>query len=255
VAQVALQSVGLKAADGSLRTFQHRGTQADRGVIQQIFAAEEYSLSWLRRGPELQGLYESLLRAGRRPMILDAGANIGASVVFFALAFRQAHIVALEPARDNFELLRLNSAGLDVDARCAAIGARAGEVVVTDPGEGEWGYRTAEEGRGERVARLAAAELVREKRAAGLAPFIAKIDIEGAEEELFSADTGWIDDFPLLVVELHDWLLPKSASSRNFLRCMAARERDFVSRGENVFSIAISPAVDIPAESCLNARK
>jgi len=79
---------------------------------------------------------------------------------------------------------------------------------------------------------------VREKRRAGFTPFIAKIDIEGAEEELFSADTGWVDEFPLLIIELHDGLIPTSASSRNFLRCMAERDRDFVYWGENVFSIA-----------------
>ena len=238
MAEVALQSVGLKAADGSVRTFHHRGTVADQGVIQQVFGAEDYSLARLRRGPELLALYQSWLQARLRPMILDAGANIGASIVFFSLAFPNAHIVALEPAKNNFELLRLNAAGIDVDARCAAIGARGGETVLTDPGEGEWGYRTVDGARGERVPRLAAAELVREKRQAGFKPFIAKIDIEGAEEELFSADIGWIDEFPLLIVELHDWLLPRSGSSRNFLRCMAERDRDFVYLGENVFSIA-----------------
>lgn len=235
-----MQTVGLKTADGGVRTFHHRGTPADLGVINQMFSAEDYSLARLRRGAELHALYDALVRAGQRPLILDAGANIGASVVYFSLPFPKAHIVAIEPARNNFELLRLNAAGIDVDARCAAIGALAGEAVLTDPGEGEWGYRTSEEGAGERVPRLAAAELLRQKRREGFRPFIAKIDIEGAEEELFSADTGWVDEFPLLIVELHDWLLPKSASSRNFLRCMAERDRDFVYLGENVFSIANS---------------
>ena len=234
----ALQSVGLKARDGSVRPFHHRGSPADLGVVNQMFAAEDYSLGRLKRGAELIARYEALVLAGRRPWILDAGANIGAAAVYFHLAFPKAHILALEPARNNFELLRLNVSGIDIDARCAAIGARAGEAVLTDPGEGEWGYRTADAGEGERVPRLSAAELAREKSRAGFAPYIAKIDIEGAEAELFAADTAWIDDFPLLIVELHDWLLPRSGSSRNFLRCMAERDRDFVYLGENVFSIA-----------------
>jgi FkbM family methyltransferase len=240
MAQIAagLQTVGLKTADGGTRPFHHRGTRADLGVLDQMFVAEDYSLARLKRGAELHGLYDSLLRTGSRPLILDAGANIGASVVYFSLPFPKAHIVALEPAQNNFELLRLNVSGIDVDARCAAIGARAGEAVLTDPGEGEWGYRTAEAGQGERVPRLAAAELVREKRAAGYRPFIAKIDIEGAEAELFSAHTEWVDDFPLLIIELHDWMLPGAGSARNFLRCIAERDRDFVYLGENVFSIA-----------------
>jgi hypothetical protein len=69
-------------------------------------------------------------------------------------------------------------------------------------------------------------------------PFLCKIDIEGGERELFAEQTGWIDCFPLLVIELHDWLLPGQGVSRHFLREMAVRDRDFVYRGENVFSIA-----------------
>lgn len=71
----------------------------------------------------------------------------------------------------------------------------------------------------------------------GFEPYIAKIDIEGGEEALFSCDTEWVDRFPLLIIELHDWLLPRSGSSRNFLSCVARRDRDFVYLGENVFPI------------------
>ena len=184
------------------------------------------------------GLYERIAGAGKVPLILDAGANIGASVTYFAQTFPRAHIAALEPARNNYAVLQANIAGLDVDARRAAIGSADGETSLVDPGEGEWGYRTDADGAGERVSVVSATRLVAEKRAAGQVPFIAKIDIEGGEAELFSRDTAWVDLFPLLIVELHDWLLPRAGSARNFLRCIAERERDFVFLGENVFSIA-----------------
>ncbi len=102
----------------------------------------------------------------------------------------------------------------------------------------EWGYRTVAGAAGRRASLLSAARLVAEERAAGRVPFIAKIDIEGGEAELFSRDTGWADLFPLLIIELHDWLLPRAGSSRNFLQWAAARNRDFVFMGENVYSIA-----------------
>ncbi len=205
--------------------------------MHQLFQSEDYALGRLRRGAELHALYEALASGAHQPLILDAGANIGASVVYFSIVFPRAHIVALEPARDNFEVLQANASGIDLDARCAAIGAVPGEVALVDPGIGEWGYRTEAGAGGTRVPVLAAAQLVAEKRALGFAPFIAKIDIEGGEAELFSRDTDWVDEFPLLIIELHDWLLPESGNSRNFLRCVAARNRDFVYIGENVFSI------------------
>lgn len=205
---MALQSLTIRLPEKGERAFRHRGTPADLGVIAQMFESQDYSLGRLRRGAELHALYEELVRSGERPLILDAGANIGASAVFFGVHFPRAHIVALEPAADNFELLRANTAGLDVDARCAAIGAHS-------------------------VGRLMA-----EKLAAGYQPYIAKIDIEGGEQELFSRDTGWADGFALLIIELHDWLLPRAGSARNFLRWAAGRDRDFVYIGENIFSIA-----------------
>jgi len=76
---------------------------------------------------------------------------------------------------------------------------------------------------------------------AGLVPFIIKIDIEGFERELFAANTGWIDRFYLMAVELHDWMLPSQANSCAFLRAVSHFDRDFLFRGENVFSIANRP--------------
>jgi FkbM family methyltransferase len=231
VETVEIQMPGLPG-----RSFAHRGTDADRGVLQQVFVAEDYSIGALRRGPELQQRYERMLAAGARPLILDAGANIGASAVYFSLRYPAAHVLALEPAPDNFELLLRNCRGLDVDARRAGIAAASGRATLLDPGLGEWGYRTGA-GEGPAVELCAATALVAAKQAAGYAPFIAKIDIEGGEADLFSADTAWIDAFPLLIIELHDWLLPGQANSRNFLQCIAQCDRDFVHLGENVFSI------------------
>ncbi len=220
----ALQSLSIRLPEKGERAFRHRGTSADLGVIAQMFESQDYSLGRLRRGAEVQAQYEELLRAGQRPLILDAGANIGASAVFFGVHFPRAHIVALEPEAGNFELLRANTAGLDVDARCAAIGAREGKAAPADPGA--------------RAPVQAASRLINEKLAAGYAPYIARIDIEGGERELFASDTGWADRFALLIIQLHDWLLPRAGSARNFLRWAGRRDRDFVHVGENIFSIA-----------------
>jgi FkbM family methyltransferase len=232
---VAEVSFTVALPGGGEHAFRHRDTPADRGVVAQMFEAQDYSFSRLQRGAELYRWYEDFAREGGRPLILDAGANIGASTLFFSLHFPKAHILALEPAPDNFELLRAKVAGRDVDARRAALGAQEGEAALVDPGEGAWGYRT---GPGSGLPVHSASRLVEEKLAAGCTPYLAKIDIEGGEEELFSRDTEWAERFPILVIELHDWLLPRAGTSRSFLRWAAARSRDFVYVGENVFSLA-----------------
>ena len=70
------------------------------------------------------------------------------------------------------------------------------------------------------------------------APFILKVDIEGAEGGLFDDPAHALNDFPLVIIELHDWMMPAKETSRSFLRWHLAHDRDLFSLGENLFSIA-----------------
>jgi FkbM family methyltransferase len=227
-----MKRLDFQMADGTMRSFWRRDTEADCGVVRQVFSQMDYSLKPLRRGEELLALG----RAMTRPLVIDAGANIGASVCWFARTFPESHIVAFEPDPENFALLQRNTEGLDVDLHQVAVGGHDGAVRLVDPGEGAWGYRTEPDANGE-VPLVSIARVVAEKVEAGFTPLLAKIDIEGGEADLFAPPAEWVDAFPLLVVELHDWLMPGQGTSRTFLQCVAQRDRDFVHLGENVFSI------------------
>jgi FkbM family methyltransferase len=226
----------LQFPDGRTRTFHHRGVPADASVVQQIFVNQEYSLRRLRRGSELLAGYGDVVNHGKSPLIIDAGANIGASAVWFAIEYPQAQVVAFEPEEGNFRVLAKNAEGLNIEPHKAAIGSRDGKVNVRDPGNREWGYQTEISDTGT-CDMMSISRLVERKMAAGSVPFIAKIDIEGAELDLFAGPTAWVDDFPVVIIELHDWLLPKQRTAEPFLKCVAGRNRDFVHISENVFSI------------------
>src|ERR1051325_10671266 len=77
----------LQYPDGTTRAFHHRGSPADQGAIRQLFVEQQYSLRRLARGAELLRSYDAIAAAGRAPLIVDAGANIGASAVWFAGEF------------------------------------------------------------------------------------------------------------------------------------------------------------------------
>lgn len=62
----------------------------------------------------------------------------------------------------------------------------------------------------------------------GQLSFLIKIDIEGFESDLFSKNTDWIDLFPVMLIELHDWMLPNSRVTKNFLNEIAKRDREFM---------------------------
>jgi len=225
-----------KPAGGGRRPVFHRGTRADRGVVKQIFLSKDYCLRKMQRRRDLLAAYNAIIGANKKPLIIDAGANIGASVVWFANEFPQSHILAIEPDAENVRLLRKNVEGLNVEVHEAALGSIDGRVKLIDAGHGEWGYQTKEDMNGT-CRRVAASRIIEEKIAQGYAPFLFKIDIEGGEENLFEAHTEWVDLFPLIIIELHDWLLPRQNTSLNFIHRMGQSRRDFVYRGENIFSI------------------
>jgi FkbM family methyltransferase len=223
------------------RQFHFRQQSTDELVIKQVLTQQQYDLRRLRRFSELLRFVQQREALGRQPLIVDAGANIGASAIYFLGNLQNALVVAIEPDRDNFALLCKNVEGTKVKPIHAAISSSAGLAQVVDPGEGHWGYRTrpiVEDGaHTDTVNRVTITEIYA-AHAVGFFPFIVKIDVEGAEQDVFSANTQWIDRTPLVIVELHDWLLPKAGTSRPFLQCISQLNRDFVSIGEDVYSIA-----------------
>jgi FkbM family methyltransferase len=229
---------------GKHLTILHRCSFADRSVLRQCFHDNQYDILCYAHGDHLQLIYNQIVASGRQPLIIDCGANIGASVLWFLSRYPKAHALAIEPAPDNFALLRHNCTGYDVDLREAGVAACAGEGHLSDPGQGAWAYRTDDEtATGPTVPMVALNTLIADKIAAGYIPFILKIDIEGAEKDLFQGDCEQLNIFPLIVIEPHDWMLPGQGSSLSFFRFHTASGREFHMRGENVASIAVNHAL------------
>jgi FkbM family methyltransferase len=223
--------------ENARRRFQYRPGSSDETVMRQVFTEQQYQLRKLTRHPELMSYLETQEKAGRQPLIVDTGANIGASSVYFALCFPKSRIIAIEPEPENFAILRKNVDGLNVHCVQAALSSSGGMTRVIDPGRGHWSYRTDRAGSGPEVPCVTMLQLFQEHARPPYTPFLLKIDIEGGEKELFEADTEWVQKTPVIAVELHDWLLPRQGTALPFLRCVAALDRDFVYIGETIFSI------------------
>lgn len=219
---------------GSLVRFTLR-TIDDWYTMNQVFGLEDYNLRRLRRFNEIMQWYRDILARGRKPLIIDCGANIGLSVLYFAARFPEARIVAVEPELSNSATAKLNASGPNITHVNAAIAAREGAVEIVSP-SGENAFRTVVSDHGT-VASTTVPRLLEEASRDGVEPFIIKIDIEGFESNLFEENTDWVATFPLLIIELHDWMLCGQASARPFLKVIADHNRDFVHLSENVFSI------------------
>jgi FkbM family methyltransferase len=237
------------ACNGQRISVLHRRTFADFSAIDQCFGDRQYDLPNGAHGAFLSDIYDQILASGRQPLIVDCGSNIGASVLWFSTRYPKAHILAIEPAPDNFALLRQNCAHLDADLRQAGVAAEDGFAHLSDPGEGTLAYRTIPTADEAEVGMLSISTLLASKPSTAYVPFLLKLDIEGAEKTLFDGDCSVIDQFPLIVMEPHDWLLPGQLTSHGFFRFHAAACRELIVNHENIASIACRAISVDPAGS------
>lgn len=212
----------------------------DLGVTQQIFHDQDYDITFWTQGRKLLD-YHATQSKLRQSLIIDAGANIGASVVHFINTFDNSLVFSIEPEINNWHLLELNTANYANKINFhGAISNIDGEVTLADPGYSDWGFRTSSISDSKNsndivVKSISPASILAHPRLMDTTPLIFKIDIEGGEADLFLGDTSWMNKFPLIIIELHDWMLPFSGSSKNFLKAVVQHDFDFVHRGENIF--------------------
>lgn len=161
-------------------------------------------------------------------MIVDAGANIGAASLWFKNRYPASAVVAIEPEPGNFGVLSKNAGFKDrLAAIQAAIGSEDGFVAVKDGPLG-WATRVERASQGLPIITMDRAFETVENGV----PFIAKIDIEGFEKDLFSKNTGWLADTFVVHIELHDWLFPGKGTSLPFQKAIAQHDFELYIAGE-----------------------
>ena len=73
------------SVDGQDHVVLFRPHTSDLSVVKQVFENQEYNTDRMVRGDDVRAAYEKILRHGNIPVILDLGANIGASSLYFNL--------------------------------------------------------------------------------------------------------------------------------------------------------------------------
>jgi FkbM family methyltransferase len=222
----------------------HANTTASWSVIQKCFIQPEYEIPLTPVGHRRRAetYYEHLVARGRTPLIVDCGANIGASALWFHTRYPASHIVCVEPDDANFDLLRTNCPGTAFTHHRCAVGSRDRSASLVDPGRAEWrevSYQVADDATGGiAIVVRTIATLLSGMKEKNLEPFILKIDIEGSEKELFEREQ-WEDlaQFPIIFVEGHDFIFPGKHTFRNFLRFHLETGRDLMPVGENLLSM------------------
>lgn len=171
-----------------------RGT-TDLMVFDTIFVEREYSCL-----DNLQNVRT----------VIDAGANCGYSSAYFLSKFPGSRVIAVEPDRSNFQLLKKNLAPWGNRAICVEAALWSHETTLNfeqdSTGAGnEWGRRTEEGGTGDTGAGIRAVTVPWLMNELGVETIdVLKVDIEGAETAVFGGgDRSWLGAVRNIVIELH----------------------------------------------------
>lgn len=203
--------------------------------LSYIYLNADYDLSKLHF-INVNAFYKKIISRSKSPLILDCGANIGLATKYFSERYPRANIVAIEPDPENAALARRNNKAGPVRIVQAGIASELGKGRIIDMGASN-AFRVELDLAGD-LELISINSILKGVEADNVQPFVIKIDIEGFERELFSNNTEWIDFFPIIIVELHDWMMPGQNISNNFLKCVAARGRDFIHLDRYIVSIS-----------------
>lgn len=226
------------------------GNCIDYWTVSQIFYEQDYRLNELRRSSEIFDFAARCQQMSLNALIVDAGSNIGASSRYLSKCFAGAQIWAIEPSIRNIHFAKLNK-NHSIDIIHAALSNQDGvcELVGDMSLPNSFQLSTIYEGYNQKPIELcpmiSMQTLMANAVCAKLTPFILKVDIEGAEGLVFDSAGSWIDYWPVLMIELHDWMLPCKATSSSVLRAIAANQRDVIIQGSTL--ISLSKNLKVPA--------
>jgi FkbM family methyltransferase len=140
--------------------------------------------------------------------ILDLGANIGLSTVYFSRVFPTADLACVEPVSKNLRVLRRNLKLNNVRALVfpAAIHSEDGSVLM-EATPMDYDFKVARaNGQGAvplfEVPAISVPAIMRQLRWDRIG--LLKIDIEGHEKELLTANSDWLNLVEAICIECHD---------------------------------------------------
>ena len=191
---------------------------SDFKVLRTVFFEREFDLAGVLPHDVVQ-----------RPMrfIIDGGANVGYSSVYFAKVHPQARIVAVEPASKNYRLLLENTRPYpNVEPLRAGLWPTATNLVLSNPEVPSWGFKMNEaDGTVPEESVCPGITIAELLARSGFDRIdLLKLDIEGAEELLFETGTeAWLGRVGLLIIEVHtsaaDQLVRRVCAEYGFSQC------------------------------------
>ena len=182
-----------------------RPGSSDAKVFREVFLFEDYQVN-LTQPPKV---------------IIDGGANIGLSAIYFSNRYPDAKIIAVEPDSENFQVLKKNVTGYpNIVPLNSALWYKSTWLKIRNSSDDEWAFQVIECEQGNEGSFLAVSidELMQQYEIEKID--LLKLDIEGSEKEIFEKGyEHWLNKTNMIVIELHDWI--KKGVSRSVFRTIS----------------------------------
>jgi len=210
----------------------------DVDTVYEIFGNEDYDITKYAQWNQIKDNNISKI-----PLIIDCGANIGSSANFFFQHFSNSKIVCIEPEKKNFEQIKKNLDTKNVELILSAVSSETKkyEIIYSEDNRGfQVNYELTNSSNENNSIRIN--DILKRYDNNQYNYFLIKIDIEGSEKDLFSNNTEWINQFDIIIIELHDWMLPLKNNSMNLINSLSNAykgdvKRDIIISGENLICI------------------
>ncbi len=211
----------------------------DALTVFEIFGEESYCLTKLKKWKKINKKYKNILEKKLKPLIIDCGSNIGCSTEYFYRIFSEAKFLSLEPNYECINFSKQNISPSDVVLINKAVSSEHQNLFIDLDKDDSRASKISKK-QGIEIESISINSLINEHKL--YTPFIIKIDIEGFENDLFSKNYEWINSFDVLIIEIHDWMLPGRSNSYNFFKAIAENmnidsKRDIIISGENLILI------------------
>jgi len=198
-----------------------RKNESDIDAFFQIFVQKDYKLP-IAISPKL---------------IIDGGANVGYASLWFASQYPDAEIIAVEPEESNFSILEKNTKSYSNIKRIkAGLWHKNAHLKIIDTGSGKWAFVTKEVSPAKKfdITAITISDILRKSGHSRIG--ILKLDIEGAEKEVFSKNyESWLGKVDVLIIELHDRI--KSGCSESFYSAVNHYNWKEFRKGENIILV------------------
>lgn len=213
--------------------------EVDWNTSWQVFLDDQYTYN-ISRTLDLSNYLDEQNSKGKKPLIIDCGSNSGVSCIYFSLTYPQSRVIGLEISKDNYlhskKNIEINNLNIEIINKGISCENGFGELVNIREGNNAYRIKKIDDQTG--IPMISIDSVIKDHLDEdNFFLFIIKIDIEGGEEDLFKKNIEWVNKTPKIIIELHDWHMPKQKTSKNFLQTISKQDRDFIISGENIFSI------------------